>query len=505
MLKTKLSLLSLALAPVFALAQSVQMDAGTNKAPLSNVQETMPSMIKFSLESVNMPGDEKMGLLGGNYLMEVSPDVFVGPGVYGSVSGKRGGLFVGGIEATWRKPVAAALTLEPGIFVGGGGGGSAGVGGGLMVRPHVDLMWHTKGSAFGLSVAEVRFPNGHISSNQVGLVASFDEDFTFTQPGLGGNSLLSTQRGGLGFDRIMLNVGSYKARAGAIKLDGTVPGNIGYTGFRADQFLNENVFWGLEAGAFAHGGSDGYAEVLGALGVEYPVMSDKLKVGAVAALGSGGGGRIDVGGGALVKGGLYAHWQVTKQVFVGLEAGMADSPNGNFKTRYELVQVGLQLDSANRSSSGSDIRSIHDAEWALDGADYLKAARKLSAPQSLQTIGFVMNRDISDAVYLSGQAHSALKGNAGGFSIGLVGVGLRSPQITQGVSFGIEGLVGAAGGGGVDSQGGAVVQAIPYANVALSKHLALRVGVGRIHSLKGEFNSTVANVALAIPFGLPGR
>ncbi|MFZ6850116.1 hypothetical protein [Undibacterium sp. RuRC25W] len=505
MLKIKLSLLSLALAPLFASAQVTQIAPAAPNAPLSNAQETMPSLMKFSLESVKMPGNEKMGLLGGNYLLELSQDVFVGPAVYGSVSGKRGGLFVGGIEATWRKRLASSLTIEPGIYVGGGGGGSAGVGGGLMVRPHVDLLWHTKGSAYGLSVSEVRFPNGHINSNQIGLVASFDEDFTFTQPGLGGKSLLSSQRGGVGFDRIMLNVGNYNPRSSSVKLDGTAPGNIGYAGFRADQFLNENVFWGLEAGAFARGTSDGYAEVLGAVGVEYPVLSDKLKVGAVAALGTGGGGRIDVGGGALVKGGVYAHWQVTKYIFVGLEAGMADSPNGNFKSRYELLQVGLQLDSANRSSSGSDIRSIRDAEWALDGADYLNAARKGGAKQSLQTIGFVMNRDISDSVYLSGQAHSALKGNAGGFSIGLVGLGLRSPEITHGISFGVEGLVGAAGGGGVDSQGGAIVQAIPYANVALGKHVALRIGVGRVHSLKGEFNSTVANVALAVPFGLPGR
>ena len=499
MAKITLSLLGLALVPMFSMAQSIPTQ------PLSNAQETVPSIVKFSLESVKMPGDERMGLMGGNYLLEVCPDIFAGPGVYGSVSGKRGGLFVGGVEATWRKPITSSLTIEPGLFVGGGGGGSAAVGGGLMVRPHVDLMWHTKGSTFGVSVSEVRFTNGHVNSNQVGLVASFDEDFAFTQPGFGGNSLLSTERGGLGFDRVLLNVGNYTPRSGTIKLDGSTAGNIGYAGFRADQFLNDHVFWGLEGGAFAHGSSDGYAEVLGALGVQYPVLSNNFKVGAVAAVGSGGGGRIDVGGGALVKGGLYAQWQVTKQIFVGLEGGMADSPNGNFKSRYEMLQVGIKLDSANSSSSGSEIRTINDAQWAMDASDYLKVNRYSGAKENLETMGFVINRDITNSMYLSAQAHSAFSGNAGGFSIGLVGLGLRSPEIAHRLSFGIEGLIGAAGGGGVSTQGGAVVQAIPYANIALSKHLELHLGVGRIHSLKGDFNSTVANAALAIPFGLPGR
>ena len=503
MVKNTLSLLSLALVP--ALAPSYAMAESDPTPPLNYAQQSVASIVKFSLESVKMSGTEHMGLLGGNYLLEVQQDVFLGPAVYSAVTGKRGGLYVGGIEASLRKTVSPSLSIEPGMYIGGGGGGSAGVGGGLMLRPHLDLMLRNKGSSFGVSVSQVRFPSGHITSNQIGLVASLDENFVYTQPELAGRSMFSSDRGGLGFDRIMVNGGSYQPRSGTQKLDGSTAGQIGYAGFRADHFLNEHLFWGLEGGAFAHGSSDGYAEVLGAMGVEYPVISNQLKVGAIAALGTGGGGRINVGGGALAKGGVYAQWQITDQVFVGLEGGIADSPNGNFRSRYELVQIGMKLDSANKSSHGDDLRQINGAEWALDGADYLKAARKSGTKESLQTIGFVMNRDITSSTYLTAQAHSALRGNAGGFSIGLVGAGIRSPEIGHGISFGVEGLIGAAGGGGVDSEGGAVVQAIPYANVVLNKHMGLRLGVGRIHSLKGEFNSNVANAALVVKFGLPGH
>ena len=501
-LKTALTLLSLGLS-TFPLCSAAQSEPTT---PLTNAQESLPALVKFSLESVKLPGYENMGTLGGNYLLELSPEIFAGPAAYGSVTGNRGGFFIGGIELMWRKPISSSLTIEPGMYVGGGGGGSALVGGGLMLRPHVDLMWHTKGAAYGLSVSEVRFPSGHINSGQVGIVASFDEDFSFTQPDLAGRSVFSHERGGIGFDRILITGGSYQPHTGSLKLDGTAgTGKIGYAGFRADQFLNDRVFWGIESGAFARGSSDGYAEVLGALGIEYPVISNQLKVGAVGAIGAGGGGKLDVGGGALVKGGVYAQWQMTNRMFIGVQAGLADSPDGHFKSRYETLQLGIKLDGANTASSGADIRTITGSDWAINTSDYLKAARYSGAKESLQTIGLTMNRDITDSTYLSGQAHSAFEGHAGGFSIGLVGLGIRSPKLGQNLSFGLEGLVGAAGGGSVATQGGAVVQAMPYANINVSKHLDLRLGVGRIHSLKGEFNSTIANVALAVPFGLPGR
>jgi hypothetical protein len=43
------------------------------------------------------------------------------------------------------------------VYVGGGGGGVAMVGGGLMVRPHADLLYKFDGGTAGVSVSQVRF------------------------------------------------------------------------------------------------------------------------------------------------------------------------------------------------------------------------------------------------------------------------------------------------------------------------------------------------------------
>jgi hypothetical protein len=37
-----------------------------------------------------------MGMLGGNYLININKNIQFGPAVYGAVTGKRGGFFTGG-------------------------------------------------------------------------------------------------------------------------------------------------------------------------------------------------------------------------------------------------------------------------------------------------------------------------------------------------------------------------------------------------------------------------
>src|SRR5262245_35514910 len=54
--------------------------------------------LSLGYEQLKLPGDEKMGLLGGSVLFPLGGDWWAGPAVYGAASGQRGGLFVGGAE-----------------------------------------------------------------------------------------------------------------------------------------------------------------------------------------------------------------------------------------------------------------------------------------------------------------------------------------------------------------------------------------------------------------------
>lgn len=461
------------------------------------------SYFRLGVETVDLPGKEPMGMVGGSYMLQLAPEIYVGPAAYGALTGKRGGFFTGGGELAWRKPLLANLVLETGLYVGGGGGGTAPVGGGLMLRPHVDLSWKFNKFSAGISASQVRFLNGHIDSNQFGITFSFDDEFVYTAPESIGKHVDTNRRGGVGFDRITVAVGSYRPNSGVTDLAGKTYGNdIGYMGFRMERQLSQNVFWGIESGAATKGGADGYAELLGVLGAETPLVTDRFKLGSRLALGMGGGGKLSVGGGGLAKAGLYAKAQLSEDIYVVLEGGLVHAPNGDFKARYGTVQLGMDLDYPPFQTSQ---RTIRGTEWSASAEHYLGAARYNGSRRNLDTIGLKIDRAINDHSYFSAQAHSAYAGQAGGFSVGLVGFGLRTLKTHSGLSAGAEMLAGAAGGGGVSTQGGAVAQLMTYVSLDLSKAASVKLGAGRVRSIKGGLNSTVLDLSLSFPFGMPGK
>lgn len=498
---SKFVALTLLLAPTLALAN----EGGDHPATVINAADlkARPSYFRFGIESIDLPGNEAMGMVGGNYLMQVSPDIYFGPAAYGALTGKRGGFFTAGGELAWRKPLISHLSVETGFYVGGGGGGTALVGGGLMLRPHIDLIWKFNQISAGLSASQVRFPNGHIKSNQVGMTFSVDDEFVYTLPSAIGSLVSTTRRGGVGFDRIAVTMGTYQPHKNVTDLAGNrYAGSIGYAGFRMDQRISPTMFWGLESGAAVKGGADGYAEILGVLGLEYPVINDSIAIGSRLALGMGGGGKLSVGGGALAKAGVFTKVQLSKDAYLALEGGVVHAPNGKFTANYGALQLGVDLDYAPFQSNQRVIRGM---EWSASAQHYLTANRYNGSKPSLDTMALKIDKDISQNSYFSGQAHWAYTGNAGGYAVGLVGLGLRSPKAASGFSVAAEALAGAAGGGGVSTQGGAVAQVMTYAVFDLTPAMQIKAGLGQIKSLKGTLNSSIVDLSLSFPFGIAGR
>jgi len=100
-----------------------------------------PASARIGYETLTLPGDERMGLVGMSYLVQVRPGLCLGPAVYGAASGQRGGFFTIGADAALCTQLAGPLGLQAGLYVGGGGGAAAPVGGGLMLRPYANLLW----------------------------------------------------------------------------------------------------------------------------------------------------------------------------------------------------------------------------------------------------------------------------------------------------------------------------------------------------------------------------
>ena len=130
----------------------------------------VPTTLRFTTENLSLPGNEKMGMLGGTMLFDVSDRVRLGVGSYGAVRGDRGGFITLGVAGEVHQPLTDRWSARAGLFVGAGGGrgGYTLSGGGLMLRSDVGLVYDTQRRGnLGLGVSRVSFPSGRIGSSQL--------------------------------------------------------------------------------------------------------------------------------------------------------------------------------------------------------------------------------------------------------------------------------------------------------------------------------------------------
>ncbi len=490
---------------------------GTVAAQGDEAVHTTPASMLIGYEQVHLPGGERMGLVGAQYLFEPWQGWRLGPAAYGAATGQRGGLFTWGGELQYVGRPSSWWQWSAGLYAGGGGGAAAPVGGGLMLRPHVDLWWRQTGWQIGLSASHVKFPSGTIGSSQLGLVLAFDDTFAFTAPDRVGSRVDWSGRGGIGFDRVQAVVGDYRFRRGT-------SGSMGHVGIRLDRRIGSPNAWGLqttaglEAAGAAHGGADGYAEALGTLGVELPLgglfngFFSGATVGLRGALGLAGGGAVPTRGGTIAKVAATATVPIGQQWFVGGEVGHMRALQGSVAANYAQLGLGFWLDQVGRPGAagarGSDVGGASDSvtgmRWGLALERYGSARRKDGTTRPMETVGLRFDRALGSTFYLTGQAHTAVSGGAGAYSTGLFGLGAALP-LTPGWRVGAELLAGAAGGGGVAVQGGAVAQPMVWAVRDLGTYNQLHLGAGRLRSFKGDLSTPVVEVSWTVAFGVPER
>ena len=303
--------------------------------------------VRIDFEHVKLPGNEILGLVGSSYLVDVGIDGWsIGPALYGAATGRRGGFFTFGAEASWRRHLRRRLAVEIGLFAGGGGGGGAPQGGGLMLRPHADVLWELDDFALGVSLAKVKFPSGQIDSTQWGVVLSKETTFHFVPATRLEVPVAAAGRSGVGFDRLETVVSAYRTSPGSKLLDrAAAPRNVFLIGARAEQAIAADAFWGLEASGAATSNVSGYAEYLASLSLERELVTHRVIVGARVALGIGGGGGIAVGGGAMAKAAVYGVFRLNDDVGIALEGGLVRAPGGELRATTLSASAQWILDS----------------------------------------------------------------------------------------------------------------------------------------------------------------
>lgn len=492
---------ALLLALCVAHAQGHAADVTPGAAVSADAQPlAMPMSVEMRFDPAHIEGGERLGLVSTALLLEPVPDWWMGPVVVGAASGQRGGFFVLGGQVARRWQLTGPWRAQLGLMAGGGGGGGAPVGGGLMTVPSASLLYDWGPVQAGLAWSRVNMPSGRIGSQQIGLVLNWDGRLHYFDAVDVGRSSATSTRTGLGVDRLMLTGVQLTVKA----RPGTPASTQKLLGVRAEQRAGANCYWGLEAAAATHGGADGYMEVLGTGGWEISASAlglDDLYAGVRLSLGLGGGGSLDTGGGALGKAAGVLRWEMGPDAFVGVEAGVVRAGGGDYRGHYAQWQLGWQLDHPGRTSSAQ----VVGLEWSASLQHVLQAQRKDGRQLDLDTVGIKLKRQLGAQFYLTGQAHSAFSGQAGAYSLGLAGAGWQTDLGSTQWRLGAELLAGAAGGGGVATDGGAVVQGMVMLGRSVGPGRQWQIGAGRVRSLHGGLSSPVLDVSWVQSFGAGQR
>lgn len=503
---------------VIALATAT-ISAAQAQTPQAQAEPLAPVQTHWraTFDTLTLPGDEKMGLLGGNLLFDVAPHLRLGVGTYGALSGQRGGFITLGVAGEAYRKLGDAWEARAGLFVGAGGGrgGRTLAGGGLMLRGDLGLNYDLGSlGKLGFGISHVRFPSGVINSTQPYVQYDYpfysllDSGWRAAAPaheqadGGPGRAAMATHG-----REISLAGRSLRIPASVLRVDGQPHHpSMQLLGVEWITHLDERWFLKLESEGAMGGQSNGYMQILAGGGYRWP-LGAATAIKLHAAGGPAGGGGVDTGGGLLLDAGVALQHRFGPGVALEVGVGAMRAPSGNFRAQYLAVKLNYLFDLPIASSevvAATELAGLNAARLRVRLATqtYFQAApqwRAFSQDRSVGNLGVQLDYFPASNWYLTGQGLAAYAGNAGAYMTGQVGVGghqsLGERWFAQ-----AEALLGAAGGGGLAVGGGLVGQGNVALGYRLSKTTSVLATLGRIQSAGGEFKANVAGLSLAYQF-----
>ena len=471
--------------------------------------------LRFTFEEIKMPDPgEHMGLYSIGAHDQINSWMYGGITLYGAASGRRGGFFTGGYTLGMEHRFTEYLILDAGGYVGAGGGGSAAQGGGLMIRPHIGLKYDFNWSALGINYTYVDFPNGDISSDAIALSL----DIPFSSPNLDweNDELTAADYFGADWKNVSRHRSHLAARVRAYSpassskntSGGSLNDSLGLVGVEYSYFFDENWFTIFETAGAVSGGVGGYAELLAGIGYRLPLTKDdSLALLPTLTIGGAGGGTVETGGGFVARANLGFEYRLSPDFSLIMDGGYLTSPNGDFDTSHIGLNLAYVIETFAQDQKGvplTEIELIKTNKWRFRPTYqlYFDAQRKGGASRDMQLLGGKIDWMGGDWWYLTGQGISAYEGGAGGYSEGHWGVGILGPNWKNWQLYG-EMLIGAGGGGGVDSGSALLYKPSIGLDFNLNRDFSLQTGIGKVISKEGNLDSNILDVSLIWRFGSP--
>ncbi|TVZ55579.1 hypothetical protein OD91_0834 [Lutibacter sp. Hel_I_33_5] len=472
------------------------------------------------------PNEANMSFTGIHYNLKLS-DFYTGIGIYGSVTGKRGGFFTLGVNAGYKKLLSKKIFLDTGFHFGGGGGAGAPDGGGAFILPHFNIGYQFEKFSITSGWSYVNFfDGGDIKSHQlnVALQIPFDFDYTnnkFTEREYSLGALKKTDwnkkpnRLSLMMHLNNLSINGKQKLTDGTSLNGKT---IRLAGFELISYLNDNWFTFLRADGAYHGIKAGYMDIFFGGGYHLSFNKNRTNIQAKFGIGAGGGGGVDTKGGFLIYPDISIEQKLFNNIYVSLNKGYLMTPDSHFYTstfgagiKYYMNTNGVKTNGVKTNGVKTNGVKTNDNSYSnakfkgfetiLKHDIYFHADRQTNPIENLHQISFQMNFPISKNIYLAGQTSFANFGNAGAYAEGIVGFGVKSNSfLNKKVNLFAQVLTGAAGGGNISTGQGLIVKPSIGTYYKLNDQLSLRGSLGYVKARGGKLSSPLINFGISYHF-----
>jgi len=463
---------------------------------------------KVTYEDMTINSKEKMGLLGISMIFDIGSYWYAGFDVYGAIRGKRGGFFTTGLNTGFKLSPSKSFDIVSGLFVGAGGGGSAPQGGGLMLRPYMEINLKSDNFTIGAGLSHVEFPNGAISSTQGYLSLSIPTDGAFIDKHILTNNDIydDTNPTKINDFDISFMMEHYIPNSSSLNTDAktqTKPYTL--AGVKSRKYINDSLYTIFETAGAGGGSSDGFMEILAGTGYRYQISDTSLYLTAEALVGAAGGGSVDTGGGIVYKAQLGADYTWGKHLTVSANSGLIGSLDGTLLANTYSATIGYKSSIIESLSRDNDTKTKTSA-WSFRVLDKsytdAKTLFKNSKPfDRIDLLGFSIDRYINQNIYLIGQTYWAYKGGAGGYAEGVVGVGYHTDNDDRFGAY-IELLGGVGGGGGVNIGGGFFGSVGAGIDYKLDNNIDIFLASAYEKSKDGSFTTTALQAGFRYNFSL---
>ncbi len=452
---------------------------------LGSTVEAQGFDIETGIEAISDPATLIEGLHRLYLGRRITPRFSVGGSVYSSALGDAGGAFFWGFEGVARVPLSERFGLSFAGFVGGGGGAAQVVGDGLMLRASAALDYRLS-AAWDLqaSASWLRIDGAPINGPAYGLGLRYR---------VGGGD--SSGAGVPEFDAIGAVVTQMASPGGTLNRTGGAQADVSIAGARVFFDLGPDTQLTFGSAGAARG-AQGYMEITG--GLRQRVAVGRLSFFAEASAGFAGGGLVDTGAGLILRGALGVAMPVTRTLDVELAAVATGAVDGAYRSAGLSMGLTHHLNRQGPGGAGQRWAYTGGIEIQRTGAGYFIAPGNTTAYTAMQYSSF--DYFVGQRLYVSGTAATAMGGGVAGFAVGMFGLGYEIP-IGDRWHVSIEGQLGAAGGGGVNTAGGLVAGLRAEVDYRVGQSWRVSAGLGQLRAIDaGGFSPLTLTLGVKLPF-----